>query len=129
LDSSGGRAGDEEKAGMLRRLVPGAAERLRLFDADLFDAATFAPAIAGCQFVFLLATPFGLEAAGNKVQYANSLPYVVVQAMIRRARRKLFSWLGRRKIKADLPKAKLDLGLGQRRNQRIPSTKYFKFGS
>ena len=53
--------------------------RLRLFDADLFDAATFAPAIAGCQFVFLLATPFGLEAAGNKVQYANSLPYVVVE--------------------------------------------------
>ncbi|RLM58246.1 vestitone reductase-like [Panicum miliaceum] len=58
--------GDEKKAGMLRRLVPGAAKRLRLFDADLFDAATFAPAIAGCQFVFLLATPFGLQAAGNK---------------------------------------------------------------
>lgn len=60
--------GDEEKAGLLRRLVPGAADRLLLFDADLFDAATFAPAIAGCQFVFLLATPFGLEAAGSKVQ-------------------------------------------------------------
>ena len=82
---------------MLRRLVPGAAERLRLFDADLFDAATFAPAIAGCQFVFLLATPFGLEAAGNKVQYANSLPYVVVQVMICRARHKLFSWPGEEK--------------------------------
>ena len=61
-------AGDEEKAGLLRRLVPGAAERLRLFDADLFDAATFAPAIAGCQFVFLVATPFGLQDAGSKVK-------------------------------------------------------------
>jgi hypothetical protein len=38
-----------------------------LFEADLFDAATFAPAIAGCQFVFLVATPYGLEAAGSKV--------------------------------------------------------------
>ena len=66
-------AGDEEKAGLLRRLVPGAAERLRLFDADLFDAATFAPAIAGCQFVFLVATPYGLEAAaGSKVKYTTS---------------------------------------------------------
>ncbi|XP_066322773.1 NADPH HC-toxin reductase 1-like isoform X2 [Miscanthus floridulus] len=59
---------DEEKTGLLRRLVPGAADRLRLFEADLFDAATFAPAIAGCQFVFLVATPYGLEAAaGSKV--------------------------------------------------------------
>jgi hypothetical protein len=61
LDSSGGRAGDEKKAGMLRRLVPGAAKRLRL------------SAIAGCQFVFLLATPFGLQAAGNRVQYLNHM--------------------------------------------------------
>ncbi|XP_066322786.1 cinnamoyl-CoA reductase 2-like [Miscanthus floridulus] len=29
---------DEEKTGLLRRLVPGAADRLRLFEADLFDA-------------------------------------------------------------------------------------------
>ncbi|KAF0931252.1 hypothetical protein E2562_002600 [Oryza meyeriana var. granulata] len=36
--------GDEEKAVLLRRLVPGAAERLRLFEADLFDAPTFARA-------------------------------------------------------------------------------------
>jgi hypothetical protein len=60
-------AGDEEKAGLLRRLVPGAGERLRLFEADLFDAATFAPAIAGCRFVFLVATPYGLESASSKV--------------------------------------------------------------
>ncbi|WVZ79167.1 hypothetical protein U9M48_026778 [Paspalum notatum var. saurae] len=49
--------GDEEKVGLLRRLVPGAAEsgRLVLFEADLYDAATFAPAIEGCRFVFLCA--------------------------------------------------------------------------
>ena len=66
-------AGDEEKAGLLRRLVPAAAERLRLFEADLFDAATFAPAIAGCRFVFLVATPYGLEAASSKVKFTNRL--------------------------------------------------------
>ena len=66
-------AGDEEKAGLLRRLVPAAAERLRLFEADLFDAATFAPAIAGCRFVFLVATPYGLEAASSKVKFTHSL--------------------------------------------------------
>jgi hypothetical protein len=66
-------AEDEEKTGLLRRLVPGAAERLLLFQADLFDAATFAPAIAGCQFVFLVATPYGLEAAGSKVEYRTSV--------------------------------------------------------
>jgi hypothetical protein len=27
-----------------------------LFEADLYDAPTFAPAIAGCEFVFLVAT-------------------------------------------------------------------------
>ncbi|KAG2607588.1 hypothetical protein PVAP13_4NG260100 [Panicum virgatum] len=68
---------------MLRRLVPGAAERLRLFDADLFDAATFAPGIAGCQFVFLLATPFGLEAAGNKYKSTAEAVVDAVRAILR----------------------------------------------
>uniref|UniRef100_K3Y2M4 NAD-dependent epimerase/dehydratase domain-containing protein n=1 Tax=Setaria italica TaxID=4555 RepID=K3Y2M4_SETIT len=60
--------GDEEKAGLLRRLVPGAAEsgRLALFEADLFDAATFAPAIAGCEFVFLVATLLRHDATSTK---------------------------------------------------------------
>uniref|UniRef100_A0A0E0E4I1 NAD-dependent epimerase/dehydratase domain-containing protein n=1 Tax=Oryza meridionalis TaxID=40149 RepID=A0A0E0E4I1_9ORYZ len=60
--------GDEAKVGLLRRLVPGDAppERLRLFEADLYDAATFAPAIAGCQFVFLVATPFLHDATSTK---------------------------------------------------------------
>ncbi|CAL5054055.1 unnamed protein product [Urochloa decumbens] len=75
--------GDEEKAGLLRRLVPGAADRLRLFDADLFDASTFAPAIAGCQVVFLLATPFGLEAAGSKYKSTAEAVVDAVRAILR----------------------------------------------
>uniref|UniRef100_A0ACD6A6N2 Uncharacterized protein n=1 Tax=Avena sativa TaxID=4498 RepID=A0ACD6A6N2_AVESA len=64
--------GDEGKAGLLRRLVPlGApAERLVLFEADLYDAASFAAAIAGCQFVFLVATPSASEAAASKCKNA-----------------------------------------------------------
>jgi hypothetical protein len=62
-------AGDEDKAGLLRRLVPGAAEsgRLLLLQADLYDAATFAPAMAGCRFVFLVATLFQHDATSAKV--------------------------------------------------------------
>uniref|UniRef100_A0A0E0EE04 NAD-dependent epimerase/dehydratase domain-containing protein n=1 Tax=Oryza meridionalis TaxID=40149 RepID=A0A0E0EE04_9ORYZ len=52
--------GDEKKAASLREL-PGAAERLVLFEADMYDAATFEPAIAVCEFVFLVATPFQHE--------------------------------------------------------------------
>ena len=48
-------AGDEGKIGLM------------LFEADLYDAASFAPAIAGCQFVFLVATPYTREAAESKV--------------------------------------------------------------
>ncbi|KXG20503.1 hypothetical protein SORBI_3010G211000 [Sorghum bicolor] len=60
--------GDDEESGLLRRMVPGAAEsgRLVLFEADLYDAATFAPAIAGCQFVFLVATPLRHDATSTK---------------------------------------------------------------
>ncbi|CAD6245513.1 unnamed protein product [Miscanthus lutarioriparius] len=75
--------GDEEKAGLLRRLVPGAAERLRLFDADLFDAATFAPAIAGCQFVFLVATPFGVENADSKYRSTAEAVVDAARAILR----------------------------------------------
>ncbi|KAG8095041.1 hypothetical protein GUJ93_ZPchr0012g18869 [Zizania palustris] len=63
--------GDEEKAGLLRRLVPGAADRLRLFEANLYDAATFEPAIAGCQFVFLVATPYSGDAPNSKVIFSS----------------------------------------------------------
>ncbi|KAB8106249.1 hypothetical protein EE612_040488, partial [Oryza sativa] len=48
--------GDEKKTDLLMRM-PGATERLVLFEADMYDAATFEPAIAGCEFVFLIATP------------------------------------------------------------------------
>ncbi|CAL5048983.1 unnamed protein product [Urochloa decumbens] len=75
--------GDEEKAGLLRRLVPGAAERLRLFEADLFDAATFAPAIAGCQFVFLVATPYGLETASSKFKSTAEAAVAAVRVILR----------------------------------------------
>jgi hypothetical protein len=41
-----------------------------LFEADLYDAPTFAPAIAGCQFVFLVATPLQHDATSTKVRTA-----------------------------------------------------------
>ncbi|PKA54087.1 Dihydroflavonol-4-reductase [Apostasia shenzhenica] len=47
---------DGSKAGLLTSLE-GAGERLRLFEADLYDAGTFEAAIQGCEFVFLVATP------------------------------------------------------------------------
>nr|XP_020167825.1 putative anthocyanidin reductase isoform X1 [Aegilops tauschii subsp. strangulata] len=68
--------GDEEKVGRLRRLVvPGgvAPERLVLFEADLYDPASFAPAIAGCQSVFLIATPFADGAAEAAVGAVRSI--------------------------------------------------------
>ncbi|KAK3125607.1 hypothetical protein QOZ80_7BG0607280 [Eleusine coracana subsp. coracana] len=46
----------DEKIELLRAF-PGAAERLRLFEADLYDAVAFEHAIAGCEFVFLVAAP------------------------------------------------------------------------
>ena len=61
-------------------MVPGAADRLRLFEADLFDAATFAPAIAGCQFVFLVATPFQHDATSAKVRFITTVPKVPIQS-------------------------------------------------
>uniref|UniRef100_A0A0E0AMB5 NAD-dependent epimerase/dehydratase domain-containing protein n=1 Tax=Oryza glumipatula TaxID=40148 RepID=A0A0E0AMB5_9ORYZ len=57
--------GDEKKTALLRRM-PGAAERLVLFEADMYDAATFEPAIAGCEFVFLLATPLQHDPTSTK---------------------------------------------------------------
>jgi len=59
-------AADEKKTGLLRAL-PGAAERLRLFEADMYDADTFEPAIAGCHFVFLVATPMAHDPTSTKV--------------------------------------------------------------
>ncbi|KAF7007669.1 hypothetical protein CFC21_022585 [Triticum aestivum] len=56
---------DEKKTGLLRSL-PGAAERLVLFEADIYDAATFEPAIQGCDFVFLVATPLLHDASSTK---------------------------------------------------------------
>jgi hypothetical protein len=66
-----GVAEDEKKAGLLRSL-PSAAERLRLFQADIYDADTFEPAIAGCEFVFLVATPLAHDPTSTKVLYHRS---------------------------------------------------------
>ncbi|KAM0822555.1 hypothetical protein ACQ4PT_071425 [Festuca glaucescens] len=60
-------AGDEKKAALLNGL-PGAAERLTLFQADIYDAATFEPAIQGCDFVFLVATPLMHNPGSSKVR-------------------------------------------------------------
>ncbi|EMS58199.1 Dihydroflavonol-4-reductase [Triticum urartu] len=57
--------GDEKKTGLLRGL-PGAAERLVLFEADIYDAASFEPAIQGCEFVFLVATPLQHNSGSSK---------------------------------------------------------------
>ncbi|KQK16849.1 putative anthocyanidin reductase [Brachypodium distachyon] len=77
--------GDEGKAGLLRRLVPGGVppERLVLFEADLYDAASFAPAIAGCQFVFLVATPSAHEAAGSKFKNSADAAADAVRVILR----------------------------------------------
>ncbi|XP_047061929.1 putative anthocyanidin reductase [Lolium rigidum] len=56
---------DEKKTALLKAL-PGAAERLTLFQADVYDAATFEPAIQGCEFVFLIATPLLHDATSTK---------------------------------------------------------------
>ncbi|KAM0822557.1 hypothetical protein ACQ4PT_060048 [Festuca glaucescens] len=63
-------AGDEKKAALLNGL-PGAAERLTLFQADIYDAATFEPAIQGCDFVFLVATPL-MHNPGSSKAYVSS---------------------------------------------------------
>jgi hypothetical protein len=58
--------GDEKKTALLKAL-PGAAERLTLFQADVYDAATFEPAIQGCEVVFLVATPLMHNSGSSKV--------------------------------------------------------------
>jgi hypothetical protein len=59
-------AGDEKKTALLKGL-PGAAERLTLFEADIYDAASFEPAIQRCEFVFLVATPMMHNSSSSKV--------------------------------------------------------------
>ncbi|PNT74809.1 hypothetical protein BRADI_1g22260v3 [Brachypodium distachyon] len=52
--------------GGLLRGLPGAPERLVLFEADIYDADSFEPAIAGCEFVFLVATPLQHSSGNSK---------------------------------------------------------------
>nr|QZX42568.1 dihydroflavonol 4-reductase [Lycoris sprengeri] len=58
--------GDESKVGLLKSLHE-AERRLLLFQADIHNAEEFEPAIRGCEFVFLVATP--------KIHYADSSKY------------------------------------------------------
>lgn len=48
--------------------LPGAADRLKLFKADLTDAASFDDAISGCKYVFHVASPFTLSVPPSQVQ-------------------------------------------------------------
>ncbi|VAI26056.1 unnamed protein product [Triticum turgidum subsp. durum] len=56
---------DEEKTAVLT-VLPGAAERLTLFEADIYNATTFEPAIQGREFVFLVATPLMHDNSSTK---------------------------------------------------------------
>lgn len=61
-------AGDESnyKVGLLKGL-PGADTRLFLFEADIYDPDLFRPAIKGCEFIFLVATPLKHDPLNSKV--------------------------------------------------------------
>ncbi|XP_004959813.1 putative anthocyanidin reductase [Setaria italica] len=77
---------DEKKAGLLRSL-PGAAERLRLFQADMYDADTFEPAIAGCEFVFLVATPLVHDPTSTKYKNTTEVAVDAVRTILRQCER------------------------------------------
>uniref|UniRef100_M8BS82 Dihydroflavonol-4-reductase n=1 Tax=Aegilops tauschii TaxID=37682 RepID=M8BS82_AEGTA len=67
--------GDEKKTEVMRGL-PGAAERLVLFEADIYDAASFEPAIQGCEFVFLVATPLQHNSGSSKDHNGQGYSYL-----------------------------------------------------
>ena len=48
--------------------LPGAADRLQLYKADLLDSASFDEPVKGCQYVFHVASPFTLGIPKNQVQ-------------------------------------------------------------
>lgn len=55
---------DAAKVAHLQSL-PGAADRLELVQADLLDAASFGPAVAGCRGVFHCASPFFIRGVAD----------------------------------------------------------------
>ncbi|OEL35479.1 Anthocyanidin reductase [Dichanthelium oligosanthes] len=77
---------DEKKAGLLRSL-PGAAERLRLFQANMYDADSFEPAIAGCEFVFLIATPLVHDPTSTKYKNTTEATVDAVRIILRQCER------------------------------------------
>ncbi|TVU38080.1 hypothetical protein EJB05_11430 [Eragrostis curvula] len=77
---------DEKKTALLRAL-PGAAEWLRLFQADIYDADTFEPAIAGCEFVFLVATPLSHDPSSTKYKDTTEATVDAVRIILRQCER------------------------------------------
>ncbi|KAL3849081.1 hypothetical protein ACJIZ3_010963 [Penstemon smallii] len=55
---------DQTKVDILKSF-PGAEQRLKLFEADMYKAEEYEPAIQGCEFVFHVATPM-LHTEGHK---------------------------------------------------------------
>ncbi|XP_006657922.2 putative anthocyanidin reductase [Oryza brachyantha] len=78
--------GDAKKTELLRRL-PGAAERLVLFEADMYDADTFEPAIAGCEFVFLVATPLQHDPRSTKYKNTTEATVDAMRIILRQCER------------------------------------------
>lgn len=50
------------------RALPGAAERLRLFQADLLQPGSFHPAMQGCRYVIHTASPYTLTVRRGQVR-------------------------------------------------------------
>lgn len=57
---------NEALVGPLKAL-PGAAQRLRLFRADLMEAGSFDEAVAGCDYVLHTASPFVINVRAGGV--------------------------------------------------------------
>ncbi|XP_037476482.1 putative anthocyanidin reductase [Triticum dicoccoides] len=78
--------GDEKKTEVLRGL-PGAAERLVLFEADIYDAATFEPAIQGCEFVFLVPAPLHHNSGSSKYKDTTEATMDATRAILQQCER------------------------------------------
>ncbi|MDE0144424.1 MAG: NAD-dependent epimerase/dehydratase family protein [Nitrospira sp.] len=61
-------AGDPRRTGHLRRLADRAPGRLRLFEAELMDGASFDAALSGCTAVFHTASPFVVRGVSDPMR-------------------------------------------------------------
>lgn len=75
--------GDESKVGLLKSLSSGVEDRLVLFQADIYNADEFEPAIKGCEFVLLVATPWQQsEAFGSKYKDTTEAAVAAVRSIM-----------------------------------------------